>query len=65
MTADVLVAVTKLLEGKQSGQRLKQHDIRFCVNGTMSAMLQMAFIPSQQHHPWQQQACALGLPQLP
>ncbi len=33
MTADVLVAVTKLLEGKQSSQHLKQHDIRFCVNG--------------------------------
>ena len=46
MTADVLVAITKLLEGKQSSQRLKQPNISCCVNGTMSAMPQMAFIPT-------------------
>ena len=45
-TADVLVVATKLVEGKQSNPHLKQHVISCCVNGTMSAMVQMAFIPT-------------------
>ena len=45
-TADVLVVATKLVEGKQSNPHLKQHVISCCVSGTMSAMLQMAFIPT-------------------
>jgi len=46
MTADVLFVATKLLEGKLSNPHLKQHVISCCVNGTMSAMLQLAFIPT-------------------
>jgi hypothetical protein len=45
-TADVLVVDIKLVEGKQSNPHLKQHVISCCVSGTMSAMLQMAFIPT-------------------
>ncbi len=42
-TADVLVAVANL-EGEQGNRRLKHRNISCCLNGTMSAMLQMAFI---------------------
>ena len=44
-TADVLVAVANL-EGEQSSQHLKKRNMSCCLNGTMSAMLQMAFIPA-------------------
>jgi len=46
MTAVVLVVVAKLLEGPQSNRHLRQHNISCCLNGTMSAMLWMAFIPT-------------------
>jgi len=45
-TADVLFVATKLLEGKKSIPHLKQHHISCCMNGTMSTMLLMAFIPA-------------------
>ncbi len=45
-TADFLDVATKLLEGEKSTPHLKQHSISCCMNGTMSAMLQMAFIPA-------------------
>jgi len=48
-TADVLFALSKLLERKQSNPRLKQRNclsVTCCVSGTMSAVLQMAFIPT-------------------
>ena len=45
MTSVVFFAVTKK-EGTQSDQHLKQCNTHCCLNGTTSAMLQMAFIPT-------------------
>ncbi len=45
-TADVLSVAIKIREEKQSNPHLKQHVISCCVSGTMSAMLQIAFIPT-------------------
>ena len=39
----VVPAVVKPRQSKQSNQHLKQHIMRCCLNGTMSAMPQMAF----------------------
>ena len=44
MTADVLVAFTKLLEGSEPSQHTKQQNTSCCVNGTMKTSLRTACI---------------------
>ena len=60
MTADVILAFTKLLEGGERSQHLKQHNTSCCANGTMNTTLRMARILMIMTKPWQQKSGALA-----